>query len=263
MTCASSSVSHDSMDEHGEDARLTHIKRLLEKRKFEDLNRAIMDAQNSEVLQTQGWDLVPLVCSLTTADRGFAEACANALKNLAKVGNPKELLVGLLEQMDFLEPDVRFQLLLGAIQTVLLRLRNAGGARWLQSLSWVLGALDSHAKKLPIPMSRGLEGKAKLLQDSDPDVMRIEDDVGDLIQFCQQFIQELVSSRDISSSSTTKQRNLWSGFLVQILHPLAHVDIASSEGTPKGTSRVHAEKIVSDLSLLETNVYKFCDRKSR
>ncbi|XP_060762480.1 glomulin, FKBP associated protein a [Neoarius graeffei] len=117
----------------------------------------IIDERNKSIVRCMGWNLLgPLVKVLLKKEEKNLQHCQAILSHLLQVCSPKELVVGLLEQVEEADPDAvveMIMLLLTPLQTVLLKL----GKRKASTLGMALSTLLSQVTKLPVPQSREQE----------------------------------------------------------------------------------------------------------
>ncbi|XP_059915648.1 glomulin, FKBP associated protein a [Gadus macrocephalus] len=117
----------------------------------------LVDEKNQAMVKCMGWNLLdPLVQVMLKQEVKNRPHCQAILKHLLKVCSPKELLVGLLEQVEEAPVELlvsAFLLLLKPLKEVLMRL----GERKASSLGMVLSTLLEQVAKLPTPRSREQE----------------------------------------------------------------------------------------------------------
>ncbi|GAA6070035.1 glomulin, FKBP associated protein a isoform X1 [Tachysurus ichikawai] len=117
----------------------------------------VIDERNKSIVRCMGWNLLgPLVKVLLKKEEKNLHHCHAIFCHLLQVCSPKELLVGLLEQVEEADPDAvaeTITLLLTPLQTVLLKLRK----RKSSSLGMTLSTVLSQVSKLPVPQSREQE----------------------------------------------------------------------------------------------------------
>ncbi|XP_076838140.1 glomulin, FKBP associated protein a isoform X2 [Brachyhypopomus gauderio] len=117
----------------------------------------VIDEKNKNIIRCMGWNLLePLVKVLLKKEDKNLPHCHAILTHLLEVCSPKELLVGLLEQIE--EPHSDFIaetiiLLLKPLQSVLLKL----GRKKASSVGMALSTLLSQVAKLPVPLSKEQE----------------------------------------------------------------------------------------------------------
>uniref|UniRef100_A0A672T9E4 Glomulin, FKBP associated protein a n=1 Tax=Sinocyclocheilus grahami TaxID=75366 RepID=A0A672T9E4_SINGR len=142
----------------------------------------LVDEKNKSIVRCMGWNLLgPLVQILLKKEDGNLPHCHAILSHLLEVCNPKELLVGLLEQVE--EADTgsiaeTVTLLLKPLQTVLLRL----GMKKASSVGMALSTLLSQVARLPVPVTKEQE---------EDDVFGLCHCCTDLLQFVNPFVEEI------------------------------------------------------------------------
>lgn len=117
----------------------------------------VLDDKNQDIVRSLGWNLLPPLIKvfLKKEDKSLKE-CLSIFDYLLKVCRPKELLIGLLEQLEQDDPDAIAEsilLLLIPLQKVLLRLGNHKPS----SLGMTLSSLLDQMAKLPLPHTKEQE----------------------------------------------------------------------------------------------------------
>ncbi|KAM3865990.1 glomulin, FKBP associated protein a [Diretmus argenteus] len=117
----------------------------------------VVDEKNKDIVRCMGWNLLsPLIEVLLKKEDKTLPQCLAILQHLLEVCSPKELLIGLLEQMDTAHPEAIAEtllLILNPLQKVLLRL----GSRKASSLGITLSSLLEQVAKLPVPETKEQE----------------------------------------------------------------------------------------------------------
>ncbi|XP_046882931.1 glomulin, FKBP associated protein a isoform X2 [Hypomesus transpacificus] len=117
----------------------------------------VVDEKNKDIVRCMGWNLLgPLVQILLKKEDKNLPHCLAIFTHLVEVCSPKELLVGLLEQVEEAHPDSISEtviLLLMPLQKVLLRL----GRRKASSVGMALSTLLGQVARLPVPQTREQE----------------------------------------------------------------------------------------------------------
>ncbi|KAJ0012167.1 hypothetical protein NQD34_013142 [Periophthalmus magnuspinnatus] len=141
----------------------------------------VLDEKNQEIVQCMGWNLLPpLVQVLLKKENKDLPHCLAVFNHLIEVCRPKELLIGLLEQLEHDDPDTTAEslhLLLTPLQKVLLNL----GVRKASSLGMALSSVLEQLCKLPVPETTEQE------QD---DVFSLGQCCSELSAFIQPFVEE-------------------------------------------------------------------------
>ncbi|KAK7945327.1 hypothetical protein WMY93_001055 [Mugilogobius chulae] len=152
----------------------------------------VLDEKNQEIVRCMGWNLLPpLIQVLLKKEDKDLPHCLAILNHLIEVCRPKELLIGLLEQLEHDDPDTiaeSIHLLLSPLQKVLLGL----GIRKASSLGMALSSVLDQLCKLPVPGTKEQE----------------EDDVFSLCRCCSEisafikpFVEEVVQNHSRGKSS--------------------------------------------------------------
>ncbi|XP_069049985.1 glomulin, FKBP associated protein a [Lepisosteus oculatus] len=117
----------------------------------------VQDEKNKAIVRSMGWNLLgPLVQVILQKDEKSLQHCLSIFAHLLDVCSPKELLVGLLEQVEDADPDKiaeTISLLLPPLQSVLLKLGDKKAASVGMALSTILNQLS----RLPVPYTREQE----------------------------------------------------------------------------------------------------------
>uniref|UniRef100_UPI00398E8185 glomulin, FKBP associated protein a n=1 Tax=Pristiophorus japonicus TaxID=55135 RepID=UPI00398E8185 len=115
----------------------------------------LQDGQNKDFVICMGWNLVGPIVSCALKDEQETEHRENCLKildHVVQISNPKELLVGLLEQIEEAfgnNISKTILLLLQPLQTVLLKMKH----KKAYSVGLSLATIHSQLSKLPVPFT--------------------------------------------------------------------------------------------------------------
>lgn len=153
----------------------------------------VLDEGNQDIVRCMGWNLLPpLIQVLLKKENKDLPHCLAIFNHLLEVCGPKELLIGLLEQLEHDDPETiaeGLHLLLSPLQKVLLSL----GVRKASSLGMALSSILDQLCKLPFPTTKEQE----------------EDDVFSLCRCCSElsafigpFVDEAGQNRSHSHSSS-------------------------------------------------------------
>uniref|UniRef100_A0A672TBK9 Glomulin, FKBP associated protein a n=1 Tax=Sinocyclocheilus grahami TaxID=75366 RepID=A0A672TBK9_SINGR len=210
------------------------------------------------IVRCMGWNLLgPLVQILLKKEDGNLPHCHAILSHLLEVCNPKELLVGLLEQVE--EADTgsiaeTVTLLLKPLQTVLLRL----GMKKASSVGMALSTLLSQVARLPVPVTKEQE---------EDDVFGLCHCCTDLLQFVNPFVEEIkevVKDNNRISKDNELRVELLKFCMKSLSKPLLEVELKDPDTLLKSPLRDFATEILIILSsigeslpdLLSRNVLK-------
>ncbi|XP_063440743.1 glomulin-like isoform X1 [Mytilus trossulus] len=188
----------------------------------------------------------------------FFEACERCMNYIVKRGNPKELIIALLEQMDTFKDDEKFKALLGYIQQTLIKLPS----KRTQSLEITLETVHAHVIELPTPADHQLEKDERKLLELDRDVRRITDVILAYLEFLQPFVKEVsLKNPDADREKGKKQIGMLMERLLAMLdHPLMFLDLVfhhkQMEDQEKTYGRVCAEQLVELLTELCPDLFR-------
>ncbi|XP_074644211.1 glomulin-like [Tubulanus polymorphus] len=251
--------SSDPTREERQNIFIADLQQMISKREICRLNATFYADENKTHLESIGWDLVPVLCSCLTERNNrkrpkLVDFCEQALVHLARTGNAKELLLGLLEQADSFKDDVKFKTLLHAIQTVLLRLPT----KRQYSLEMTLETLYAHILCLELPskdVSANLETNEKKILDSDPKILRIGDVISALLTFLKPFVNE--AKPGIPKPGIPDQRKLVVRYLLKLLnHPLVFLDLTVDENGTKSLVRVMSELLIKYVTSMCADLHR-------
>ncbi|XP_038158392.1 glomulin, FKBP associated protein a [Cyprinodon tularosa] len=199
----------------------------------------VLDERNQNVVRSMGWNLLPpLIQVLLKKEEQHLPQCMAIFNHLLETCTPKELLIGILEQLEDDDPDgiaERLHLLLNPLQKVLLRL----GSRKASSLGMTLSSLLDQLAKLPVPNTKEQE----------------EDDVFSLCRCCThliEFVRPFVVEARLNPSGATRSEDelrteLLKFCMKTLSQPLLDVQIRDVETLPRSPLRTFAVKVLDIL----------------
>ncbi|XP_052062788.1 glomulin-like isoform X1 [Mytilus californianus] len=188
----------------------------------------------------------------------FFEACERCMNYIVKRGNPKELIIALLEQMDTFKDDEKFKALLVYIQQTLMKLPS----KRTESLEITLETVHAHVIELPTPADHQLEKDERKLLELDRDVRRITDVILAYLEFLQPFVKEVsLKNPDADREKGKKQIGMLMDRLLSMLdHPLMFLDLVfhrkQMEDQEKTYGRVCTEQLVELITELCPDLFK-------
>ncbi|KAF4117046.1 glomulin, FKBP associated protein a [Onychostoma macrolepis] len=218
----------------------------------------LVDEKNKNIVRCMGWNLLgPLVQILLKKEDRNLPHCHAILSHLLEVCSPKELLVGLLEQVE--EADTgsiaeTVTLLLKPLQTALLRL----GVKKASSVGMALSTLLSQVARLPVPVTKEQE---------EDDVFGLCHCCTALLQFVKPFVEEIkevVKDNNKISKDNELRVELLKFCMKSLSKPLLEVQLKDPDTLLKSPLRDFATEILIILSsigeslpdLLSRNVLK-------
>ncbi|KAM6918860.1 glomulin, FKBP associated protein a [Xenentodon cancila] len=215
----------------------------------------VLDDRNQHIVRCMGWNLLPPLIRvlLKKEDRNLPQ-CLAIFNHLLETCTPKELLIGLLEQLEHDDPDTiaeSLHLLLSPLQKVLLCL----GSRKPSSLGMTLSSVLDQVSKLPIPHTKEQE---------EDDVFSLCRCCTDLIDFIRPFVKEAsqkLPSRDTRRTSPNKipseqdqdkedelHSELLKFCMKALSHPLLEVQLRDPDTLPVSPLRTFATEILNTLT---------------
>jgi len=219
------------------------------------LNSEISKEESIEWIQKNAWDLVPLLVFPATEDNlskcpQIVHACSRILCDpVAKLGNPKEIVLALLEHCEHSGDTLKLQHCLPAIETSLLRLDlKASNAIW----DWALHTIIECIVQLDMPDIQELEGNERIALEHDESYATRIALIAETTDVLESLTKKLCSF-NAEASVTLKLRGslIWS--CVQLLgNPLSlmNIEISAKSGSPTSAKMASAR--------LNTIIEKHC-----
>uniref|UniRef100_A0A3B3DNA0 Glomulin, FKBP associated protein a n=1 Tax=Oryzias melastigma TaxID=30732 RepID=A0A3B3DNA0_ORYME len=208
----------------------------------------LLDEKNQEIVRCMGWTLLPPLIQLLLKkeDKNLPQWLA-IFTHLLESCRPKELLIGLLEQLEHSDPHTTAEslhLLLKPLQKVLLRL----GSRKASSLGMTLSSVLDQLAKLPLPLTKE--------EDSDEFSLCCVE----LIDFVRPFFQE---ARQSLSSETGRSCGLEDELRAELLkfcmktlsHLLLEVQLRDPDELTVSPLRTFATEILDGLTAVGEHLH--------
>ncbi|XP_072524625.1 glomulin, FKBP associated protein a [Salminus brasiliensis] len=190
----------------------------------------VVDERNKDIVRCMGWNLLePLVKVLLKKEEKNHAHCHAILTHLLEACSPKELLVGLLEQVEEADSDAIAEtiiLLLKPLQTVLLKL----GKKKASSVGMALSTLLCQVAQLPVPLSKEQEEDdvfglccccTELLSFTRPFVEEVKENIkhnrsfsrsdelrGEILKFCMKSLSDLLLEVQLKDPDTLEKSAL-------------------------------------------------------
>lgn len=189
-------LSEDDLKEEDTNVFLVTCQKCLEEEQLAALLEIIQDERNQAFIRNTGWNLIgPITkCMLTKETASDKEkTCLQMINDLIQLCNPKETLLGILEQVDEATGDLLSRTILALLQplqTVLLKLANKKS----YSVGLSLSTVHSRISYLPVPYT----------------VEQIKEDKHSLCQCCLALLQFVQPFIDLVSQTTdiTKEQDI-------------------------------------------------------
>ncbi|XP_053928498.1 glomulin isoform X2 [Cuculus canorus] len=234
----------EEADFKGEDFNLFQVagQKCLEDGYAAQLLEVIQNEKNKVIVKNMGWNLIsPLVrCIFTYKQQDDKrEHCLKILDQLAQLCNPKELLLGLLEQIEQTSGEQVCQtvlLLLQPLQTVLLKLQH----KKAYSVGLSLAVIMNQLTPLPVPYTKEQiqEDKLGLCQCCHA-----------VVHFAKPFVNEVVKNMEKSSeyNDVELKEELLKFCMKSLEYPLLTAQLEQLEGIEEHPFRRFATEIIDIL----------------
>uniref|UniRef100_A0A8D3E1J5 Glomulin, FKBP associated protein a n=1 Tax=Scophthalmus maximus TaxID=52904 RepID=A0A8D3E1J5_SCOMX len=198
----------------------------------------VLDEQNQDIVRSMGWNLLPpLIQVLLKKEDKNLPQCLAIFNHLLETCRPKELLIGLLEQLEQDDPDPiaeSLHLLLNPLQKVLLRL----GSRKASSLGMTLSSVLDQVAKLPLPHTKEQE---------EDDVFSLCRSCTELTAFVRPFVHEVRLNLFNSSANGVF---LFCSCMQTLTRPLLEAQLKDPDTLPVSPLRNFATEILNTLSAI-------------
>ncbi|KAJ8357537.1 hypothetical protein SKAU_G00203310 [Synaphobranchus kaupii] len=187
----------------------------------------IKDEKSKAIVRSMGWNLLgPLVQVLLKKEEESLPHCLGILTHLLEVCSPKELLVGLLEQVEEAHPDTiadTICLLLQPLQTVLLQLASKKAS----SVGMALSTLLAQVSRLPVPYTEEQE---------EADQYGLCRCCAALLSFVRPFVEEAAKGLADGSAPDDELRSELLKFCMKSLNePLLQAQLRNDLDVPEST----------------------------
>ncbi|NXP89579.1 GLMN protein, partial [Passerina amoena] len=242
----------EEADFKGEDFNLFQVagQKCLEDGYAAQLLEVIQNEKNKVIIKNMGWNLIsPLVrcIFMYKQEDDKREHCLRILDQLAQLCNPKELFLGLLEQIEQTSGEQVCQtvmLLLQPLQTVLLKLQNKKAYSVGLSLAMIMNQLTP----LPVPYTK---------QQIQEDKLGLCQCCNAVVDFAKPFVNEVVKNMEKSSGNNDMElkEELIKFCMQSLKYPLLAAQLEHLEGIEEHPFRHFATEIT--VSAVEMN-YSLC-----
>lgn len=230
------------------------VKKLILEDKFKD--------------ETKFWELTGVLGECVNSDNlknspGFLDVCERCLRYIINVGNPKELLLALLEQADTFDDSVKFQTFINLIKTCIVKLPT----KQFFSLELALETLSDCIARLELPDNIETDEECRA-SELDPEIDNAIQLVTAYLDFLEPFVDQVkittpAGTKDICDEIVKQRKILTKYFLKVLEHPLVLLDLTVKEGhcglVVKSNARLCAEKLISMLLTINTSMYTIVD----
>lgn len=251
-------IKDESFSPEDYDLFLTAGRTCIEQGDSAQVLSILVDEKNENIVRCMGWNLLgPLVQILLKKEDKNLLHCHAILSHLLEVCSPKELLVGLLEQIEDADSNSiadTVTLLLKQLQTVLLRL----GVKKASSVGMALSTLLSQVARLPVPITKEQE---------EDDVFGLCRCCTALLEFVKPFVdevKEVIKDNNRKSKDNELRVELLKFCMKSLGEPLLQVHLKDPDTLQKSPLREFATEILLILThigeslpdLLSRNILK-------
>ena len=124
---------------------------LIDKWDIVGLNSEIRKSEHEEWIKNNAWDLIPILVEPANEENlqqcpQVVHTCSQILADfVAKFGNPKEIIISLLEQCEHSGSSIRFRHCLPALEISLLKLNLRSACK---TWDWALRTVIDHITDL-------------------------------------------------------------------------------------------------------------------
>ncbi|XP_071984878.1 glomulin [Engystomops pustulosus] len=245
-------LSEEEYKEEDTNVFLVTCQKCLEEDQLEVLLDTIKDEKNQILLRNMGWNLIgPITKCMQSCALGSEKekGCLQMLNGLIQVCNPKEILLGILEQIDEAAGDHISRIILPLLQPLQIVLLKLGNKR-AYSVGLSLSTLHSRLSRLPVPYT------AEQMQE---DKHLLCQCCLALVQFAQPFIDTVSQSMDISTEPDVQEmrKELLTFCFSCLQSPLLSAQLnALPEDEDDNPFRVFAKEIIGFLESLGESLPK-------
>ncbi|XP_010118902.1 PREDICTED: glomulin isoform X2 [Chlamydotis macqueenii] len=231
----------EEADFKGEDFNLFQVagQKCLEDGYAAQLLEVIQNEKNKIIIKNMGWNLIsPLVrcIFMYKQEDDKREHCLRILDQLAQLCNPKELFLGLLEQIEQTSGEQvcpTVMLLLQPLQTVLLKLQNKKAYSVGLSLAMIMNQLTP----LPVPYTK---------QQMQEDKLGLCQCCNAVVNFAKPFVNEVVKNMEKTSECNDMElkEELLKFCMKSLKYPLLTAQLEQLEGIEEHPFRHFATEII-------------------
>ncbi|XP_038063780.1 glomulin-like [Patiria miniata] len=181
-----------SLRRHHDEASklLSTVKECMDYEDSQQVREIMCDEAYKGLVEYIAWDLLPILgphLSDKETNEEMYQNCVQIIIRLAELGNPKEMFIGLLEQLDRFLDSLVHNDLLGPLQTVIRRLGLAKPLYYNQLLT----TLYAHMELLKVPSVNGMGAMERRLISQDPDYSKVETTSLVLLEFLVPLVQDV------------------------------------------------------------------------
>ena len=207
---------------------------LISEEKFDEALSEVKKCIYKDFVINSSMDLVPVLSlKLQDTDDPCALNCVEDIMcyvaNIAKV---KEVLIVLLEEMETFKAKGALLMFLRPLEISLCRLMSKKCSPVI--FRWVFNVVLDHLGKMELPSTDKLEGKDKLLLDSDPTVQALNTHLASVCRFFETFHKAIIDGRLCFDDKIPSSKHFLADVLLKIFdRPITFLDLYTTENSPK------------------------------
>ena len=243
-----------------EDADIVKVKAIIE------------DETNEAPLGDESMEIISCVCDYMTKETQEAlphlvTSCQDILAKVSLLGNPKELLVSMLEQLDGFRDTCLVVKLLPSLAVILSRVKlDNMSVSW----NWALNTVACHLRTCPTPGNMGLESVERITIDQTSEACECLELCDACVDMSSTLVQ--VTRQHNSDKDNYYRRAVITSFMLEILVPLStlpqHIETQGVNGTQiVPQSRLVCDKLIKLFCFTTSNIWPdiiyFSDCKER
>ena len=230
-----------------EDADVVRIKEIID------------DKDNEKDIGDECMEIVTAVCDYLSKETQEAlphlvTCVMDTLAKVATLGNPKELLMSLLEQLDGFKDSSSVTRLLPSLGTVLTRVkRDNMSVSW----NWALNTVSCHLKTCPTPPNMGLESAERITLDQTEEACECLELCEACIEMTETLVAVIVDNEE--DRDNRHRRTVLLNFVMSILGPLS--SLSQAVETDKNGIKMHpasrpaAQKLMNIVAKITNNIW--------
>lgn len=186
------------------------------------------------------------------------QLCRRLVLALTELGDAEDTILNLTEEIEFEEEADTNEVivLLECVKIAVGRLPE----NEYQPVTWCFSSIIRHINnQTELPDEHNLEGREKMLLDSDPNVRLIESLYAKIIDFIKYVIDDILPNLVITTEERDEMNESIVLFLLKLLgKPLAYMDLEiHGKETSKSLMRSYSETIIRLISLFRSDLLRY------
>ena len=231
---------------------------LVDTGKYEEALSELKHEKYEKFVITNSMDLIPvLTLKLQDSSENAAQECLeNMMMHVASVAKVKEVMIVLLEETQTFKSQQVYRVMLQPMQVALGRLVSTNCSPTL--FTWTFKSVLEHLGRMELPSGYNLEGKERMLLDSDPSVIALSDNIYHVSNFFKFFHQQIVLGKLVFNKKIPNTKIFMAKTMLRLFDkPLTFLDIYCNVKDVENTIHRTASKFVSMIVRLKGNPILF------